>query len=506
MRHQNLMIVGTASGVGKSATVTALCRIFQKDGYRVCPFKSQNMALNSYVTKDGEEMGRAQAVQAEAIGLEPQVWMNPILLKPSSNKKIQIIIEGKSIGNLTGPVYHQFKKALVPRLVEIYQTIENNYDISVLEGAGSPAEINMLEEDISNFGMAKIADAPVLLVADIDKGGVFASIYGTIMLLSKDDRKRVKGVLINKFRGNPEVLQRGVEKIEELTGVPVLGILPYGNFDLEEEDSLTEKYKRKKEKTKNKEEQKKINIAIIQVKHLSNMTDFDVLRRLEEVELYLVSRPEDLGEEDIIILPGSKNTIEDYLDLQQRGFIKKIKKAVVAGKMLIGICGGFQMLGKKIEDPYEVETEAGSVETLGLLPMTTVLEKGKYLSQYIGVFVEVKDALKKMEGVSVKAYEIHQGISHSSSKDCMGEDRIVSLVEGNVWGTYLHGIFDNSDFVEKLLESFQEEKGMGRKHTENFDDYRERQWQSLEDMYRQHANIEKIYEIMGTFEKRSEEQ
>lgn len=500
MKHQNLMIVGTASGVGKSATVTALCRIFQKDGYQVCPFKSQNMALNSYVTKEGKEMGRAQAVQAEAIGLDPQAWMNPILLKPSGDKKIQIIIEGKSIGNLTGREYHQFKESLRPRLEEIYQKIRREFDTCVLEGAGSPAEINMMEEDISNFGMARIADAPVLVVADIDRGGVFASIYGTIMLLSKEDRERVKGVLINKFRGNPEVLQPGIEKIEKLTGVPVLGILPYGDFDLEEEDSLTEKYSRKK-----KEGQNKIHIAVIQIKHLSNMTDFDALRRLEDVELYLVNRAEDLGREDIIILPGSKNTIEDYLDLQQRGFVEKITKAVERGKMLVGVCGGFQMLGETIEDPYEIETEAAHVATLGLLPMTTVLEKEKHLSQYRGVFVEGRDALQKMEGISVKGYEIHQGISHSTSKDCMGEDRIVSLVEGNVWGTYLHGIFDNSDFVEKLLERYREEKGILKKHAENFDDYRESQWQSLEELYRQHIDIEKIYEIMKTFEKRSEE-
>ena len=267
--HNNLMIMGTASGVGKSATVTALCRIFQKDGYRVCPFKSQNMALNSYVTKDGKEMGRAQAVQAEAIGLEPQAWMNPILLKPSHDKKIQIIIEGKSFGNLTGSEYHKYKQNLLPKLEEIYHRIEENYDISVIEGAGSPAEINMLEEDISNFGMARIANAPVILVADIDRGGVFASIYGTIMLLGEKDRRRVQGIIINKFRGNVEVLKPGLEKIKALTGVPVLGVLPYADFNLEDEDSLSEKY----QSFKFSKHSNQIKISVIKLKHISNATD-----------------------------------------------------------------------------------------------------------------------------------------------------------------------------------------------------------------------------------------
>lgn len=498
MKHKNIMIVGTASGVGKSATVTALCRIFQKDGYRVCPFKSQNMALNSYVTKDGREMGRAQAVQAEAIGLEPKAWMNPILLKPSNEKKIQVIVEGKSIGNFTGPEYHTFKKSLVPKLREIYHKIEENYEIAVIEGAGSPAEINMLEEDISNFGMAKIADAPVFIVADIDKGGVFASIYGTIMLLSEEDRNRVKGVFINKFRGNPTVLQPGIEKIEKLTGVPILGVLPYGDFDLEEEDSLTEKYHYKSQK------EKAIQIAVVQIKHLSNMTDFDALRRLEEVDFHLISKVEDLEGKDIVILPGSKNTIEDYLDLKERGFVEALQNRVKVGKMLIGICGGFQMLGEKIEDPYSIESEKGSTETLGFLPMTTILKQEKTLSQYQGKIKKGKECLKKMNNIVIDAYEIHQGVSISESEDCMGEERIVTLEKGNVWGSYLHGIFNNQEFLDTLLEPFRKEKTIASQPREDFNHYRELQWEKVETIYRKHINLEKIYEIMENFEKRGE--
>lgn len=496
-KHRSLMVVGTASGVGKSATVTALCRIFQKDGYHVCPFKSQNMALNSYVTKDGKEMGRAQAVQAEAIGLEPQAWMNPILLKPSNDKKIQVIIEGKSFGNLTGPEYHKYKQNFIPRLQEIYHRIEKHYDISVIEGAGSPAEINMLEEDISNFGMARIADAPVLLVADIDKGGVFASIYGTIMLLEEKDRRRIKGIIINKFRGNVEVLKPGLEKIETLTGVPVLGVMPYSDFDLEEEDSLSEKYKKKNSKKIS------IRIGVVQLRHLSNMTDFDALRRLEEVDLHFISKVEEIEGEDIIILPGSKNTIEDYLEIEKKGIVRKLREEVKKGTMIIGICGGFQMLGSRIEDPYEIESEAGSVEACGFLEMNTILEKDKNLLQYQGSFQFGKDCLEKMNGISVKGYEIHQGVSMSEMRDAMREDRIISLAKGRVWGSYLHGIFDNTEFLNRLLEEFRQKKNL-EGSLQDYQEYREEQWEKLEQLYRKHLDISRIYKIMDEFEKGQE--
>ena len=360
MKKANLMIVGTSSGAGKSLFVTALCRIFNKDKYKVSPFKSQNMALNSYITKDGKEMGRAQVVQAEASCLEPDVNMNPILLKPSTMNKIQIIVCGKSIGNMSGVEYNQYKKNLIPILKETYSKIESENDIVVIEGAGSPAEINMKEEDISNFAMARIADAPVILVADIDRGGVFASIYGTIMLLKEEDRKRIKGIVINKFRGNKEVLKAGFEIIENLTGVKTLGVIPYADIDIEDEDSLSEKYKSfKLNKNSNK-----IKISVIKLKHISNVTDIDALSIYDDVEIQFVSERSQIGNEDLLIIPGSKNTIDDLKWLKESGIAEEIIKRARTETIIFGICGGFQILGNKVKDPYHIE---GDIEELNAL-------------------------------------------------------------------------------------------------------------------------------------------
>ncbi|HEY4532779.1 MAG TPA: cobyric acid synthase [Fusobacterium sp.] len=491
--HKNLMIMGTASGVGKSATVTALCRIFQKDGYRVCPFKSQNMALNSYVTKDGKEMGRAQAVQAEAIGLEPQAWMNPILLKPSNDKKIQIIIEGEAIGNLTGPEYHCFKQTLVPRLTEIYEKIQKQYEISVIEGAGSPAEINMLEEDISNFGMAKIADAPVILVADIDRGGVFASIYGTIMLLKEEDRERVKGIIINKFRGNKEVLEPGFEIIEKLTGVKTLGVVPYADFNLEDEDSLSEKY----QSFKFNKHSNHIKISVIKLKHISNATDMDALSMYEDVEIQFVTERSQLGKEDMIVIPGSKNTIDDLKWLKESGIAAEIMKRAKTETIIFGICGGFQMLGKKVKDPYHIEGEIEELDALGLFNLETVMEKEKTLVQYKGTLKVQEGMLKDLHNLKIKGYEIHQGITQGDEENLTDDDRTVFVNKDNIMATYLHGIFDNKEFTAALLNEIRRKKGLEEVEDISYEEYKRREFDKLEKLVRENVAIDTIYQIMG---------
>lgn len=492
--HNNLMIMGTASGVGKSATVTALCRIFQKDGYRVCPFKSQNMALNSYVTKDGKEMGRAQAVQAEAIGLEPQAWMNPILLKPSHDKKIQIIIEGKSFGNLTGSEYHKYKQNLLPKLEEIYHRIEENYDISVIEGAGSPAEINMLEEDISNFGMARIANAPVILVADIDRGGVFASIYGTIMLLGEKDRRRVQGIIINKFRGNVEVLKPGLEKIKALTGVPVLGVLPYADFNLEDEDSLSEKY----QSFKFSKHSNHIKISVIKLKHISNATDMDALAIYEDVEIQFVTERSQIGKEDMIIIPGSKNTIDDLKWLKESGIAAEIMKRAKTETIIFGICGGFQMLGKKVKDPYHIEGEIEELDALGLFNLETIMEKEKTLVQYTGTLRVEKGMLKALDNLELRGYEIHQGVTRGDEENLTDDDRIVFVNKDNIMATYLHGIFDNKEFTEALLNEIRRRKGLEEiNHNISYEEYKRKEFDKLEKLVRENVDMDTIYKIMG---------
>ena len=456
MKKANLMIVGTSSGAGKSLFVTALCRIFYKDKYKVSPFKSQNMALNSYITKDGKEMGRAQVVQAEASGLEPDVNMNPILLKPSTMNKIQIIVCGKSIGNMSGVEYNQYKKNLISVLKETYSKIENENDIVVIEGAGSPAEINIKEEDISNFAMARIADAPVILVADIDRGGVFASIYGTIMLLKEEDRKRIKGIVINKFRGNKEVLKSGFDIIENLTGVKTLGVIPYTDIDIEDEDSLSEKYKSfKLNKNSNK-----IKISVIKLKHISNVTDIDALSIYDDVEIQFITERSQIGNEDLIIIPGSKNTIDDLKWLKESGIAEEIIKRARTETIIFGICGGFQILGNKVKDPYHIEGDIEELNGLGLLDLETIMENEKTLVQYKGKLVVDNGILKTLNNFEIKGYEIHQGITQGNEKNLTTDDRMIFVNRDNIIATYLHGIFDNKNFTDVLLNEIRRRKGL----------------------------------------------
>ncbi|MEX6493738.1 cobyric acid synthase [Fusobacterium animalis] len=494
MKKANLMIVGTSSGAGKSLFVTALCRIFYKDKYKVSPFKSQNMALNSYITKDGKEMGRAQVVQAEASGLEPDVNMNPILLKPSTMNKIQIIVCGKSIGNMSGVEYNQYKKNLIPVLKETYSKIENENDIVVIEGAGSPAEINIKEEDISNFAMARIADAPVILVADIDRGGVFASIYGTIMLLKEEDRRRIKGIVINKFRGNKEVLKSGFEIIENLTGVKTLGVIPYANIDIEDEDSLTEKYKSfKLNKNSNK-----IKISVIKLKHISNVTDIDALSIYDDVEIQFITERSQIGNEDLIIIPGSKNTIDDLKYLKESGIAEEIIKRARTETIIFGICGGFQILGNKVKDPYHIEGDIEELNGLGLLDLETIMENEKTLVQYKGKLSVNNGILKTLNNFEIKGYEIHQGITQGNEKNLTTDNRTIFVNRDNIIATYLHGIFDNKDFTDVLLNEIRRRKGLEEVNNNiSYEEYKLKEFDKLEKLVRENVDIDEIYKIIG---------
>lgn len=491
MKHKNIMVVGTSSGAGKSITVTALCHIFNEDGYKVAPFKSQNMALNSFITKDGKEMGRAQVVQAFAAGIEPKAYMNPILLKPTTQKKIQVIVNGKSIGNMGGIEYGNFKVNLKKEIMNSYNYIKENFDISVIEGAGSPVEINIKEEDIANMGMAEMADAPVILVADIDKGGVFASIYGTIMLMKESERKRVKGVIINKFRGDINILKKGLKEIESLTGVPIIGVMPYSRIDIEEEDSVTERFKN------SDSENKGINVGVIKLKHISNFTDIDALSIAKDVNIKYVISATELKNLDIIIIPGSKNTIEDLKDIKENGIATEIIKQSREGKIIIGICGGFQMLGTSIKDPYGIESDIKELAGISLLDLETVMEKEKNTLQYVGKLTNCSGILEGLSGEIVKGYEIHQGVTVGNELKIVEDERIVGVMKDNIIATYLHGIFDNEKVTRTILNKVREKKGLNlQKKGITFEEYKEQEIKKLSNIFRENVDIEKIYEIL----------
>lgn len=492
MKHRNIMVVGTSSGAGKSITVAGLCRVLTRDGYRVSPFKSQNMALNSFVTKSGLEMGRAQVVQAAACSIDPEAYMNPILLKPTTNKKIQVIVNGKSIGNMSGIEYGNFKISLKPEIMRSYNYIKENFDISIIEGAGSPVEINIKGEDIANMKMAEMANSPVILVADIDRGGVFASIYGTIMLMTAEERVRVKGVIINKFRGDINILKPGLKEIEELTGVPVIGVIPYSNIDIEDEDSVTERFKKMQKK-------KGINISVIKLRHISNFTDIDALRIVEDVNIKYVTSPDEMGDEDIIIIPGTKNTIDDLKEIKDSGVATEIIKASKAGKSIIGICGGFQMMGEKIKDPYGIESEIKEIPGLGLLELETIMEKEKNTLQYEGKLENCSGLLAGLNGESINGYEIHQGVTIGKERKITSDERVVAIEKGDtIFATYLHGIFDNEKVTRTILNKVREKKGIETQlEGVTFAEYREKELDKLEKVFRENIDMEKIYEILG---------
>ncbi len=487
---RSIMIQGTMSNVGKSLITAGLCRVFAADGFRTAPFKSQNMALNSYITHDGLEMGRAQVVQAEAAGLSPDVRMNPILLKPTSDIGSQVIVMGKAIGNMKAMEYYRRKKEYIPLIREAYQSLASENDIIVIEGAGSPVEINLKENDIVNMGMAAIADAPVLLVGDIDRGGVFAQLLGTLELLEADERERVKGLIVNKFRGDAGILAPGIGMMEDRCGVKVLGVVPYTDIIIDDEDSLSE------DLAVSKMTQKPdtiIDIAVIRLKRVSNYTDINALKTEPDVSIRFVDSRERLGSPDMVIIPGSKSTVEEMSFLAESGLAKAIKELADKGTLIFGICGGYQLMGNGIRDEAGAEG-GGATEGLKLLPVDTVFVSDKITRQITGVLGELPDPFKCLSKVPVSGYEIHMGRTSSSG---MGDDIIT--VSGNCMGTYLHGIFDDAEFRGALLSLLYSRKGLVRKEVSSvsYREYREYQYDKLADTIRDNIDMDKIYDIMG---------
>jgi len=505
MKRSSLMIQGTASHVGKSILVAAFCRILRQDGYKVAPFKAQNMALNSFITRDGGEMGRAQVVQAEAAGLEPHVDMNPVLIKPNTDVGAQVIIHGRVYQNMSAGLYHEFKKEAVAFVRQSFQRLSEKYDFIVIEGAGSPAEINLRENDIVNMGMAEIADCPVVLAGDIDRGGVFASLVGTIELLSEDERQRVKGFIINKFRGDISLLKPGLDFLEKKTGISVLGTIPYfKDIYIQEEDGVS------LERLIPSGGNEKVDVAVIRLPHISNFTDFDPFEREPDVRLRYVNYGEKIGNADVVIVPGSKNTIDDLNYLHNSGYVREILQHHRNGGLIVGICGGYQMLGEYIEDPYHIETSLESINGIGLLPAKTLIEKEKVTCQVSAKIHPSNRIFKNTD--ELRGYEIHMGKTELQDEKYMFEiiqreekqtstpDGFISA-DGRVWGTYIHGIFDNDGFRQDFIRQVKLTKGISvpsEAHASfSFQEFKETQYDRLAELVRNNIDMEAFYRIAG---------
>ena len=486
-----IMIQGTMSNVGKSVLAAGLCRIMRQDGYRVAPFKSQNMALNSFITKEGLEMGRAQVMQAEAAGIQPMVCMNPVLLKPTSHTGSQVIVNGEVLGNMNARDYFAYKQQLIPDILRAFRKLEDYADIIVIEGAGSPAEINLREHDIVNMGLAQMVDAPVLLVGDIDRGGVFAQLLGTLMLLTEEERARVKGLIINKFRGDCTLLDSGIGMLEERGKVPVAGVVPYMDLALEDEDSLTGRFARKAEGC--------LDIAVIRYPRISNFTDLNVFEQRKDISVRYVTTVSELHHPDLIVLPGSKNTMGDLKWMRRNGieaFVKRLSEEVPVW----GICGGYQMLGEWITDPANVE-EGGHLRGMELLPVVTELKRDKVRCQTEGRINALQGIFSTLSGLEYTGYEIHMGQtgwSEQARGNTREQEPPVVLCSGNVYGTYLHGVFDKGSIAGTVVQALAEKKGIQTEAAE-FEDYpglKEKQYDRLADTLREYLNMEEIYGML----------
>ena len=487
---KRIMVQGTMSGAGKSLLCAALCRIFAQDGYRVAPFKSQNMALNSFVTRDGLEMGRAQVVQAQAAGVEPDVRMNPILLKPSSDTGSQVIVGGEVRGQMSAAAYFKMKRQLIPEILAAFDSLSEEADIVVIEGAGSPAEINLKADDIVNMGLAKLVDAPVLLAGDIDRGGVFAQLYGTVALLEPEERARIAGLVINKFRGDVDILRPGLAMLEEKTGLPVLGVVPYLHVEIEDEDSLSERLNVR-------DAVKPLDVAVIRLPHISNFTDFIPLEQHELLGVRYVQRARELGAPDLVILPGTKNTMEDLLWLRQSGLEAAVRKLAQAQTPVLGVCGGYQMLGQTLDDP--AGTESGkplSLAGLGLLPTRTTFDAQKRRTQVRAVALGAPFAGARMTG-----YEIHNGRTTVNGEPfCrLADGTPEGCVCKNVFGTYLHGLFDSGELTQALVKLLCARKGISPRETRptSMAEYRQAQFDLLADGVRKALDMGAVYRAMG---------
>lgn len=485
-----IMVQGTMSNAGKSLIAAGLCRIFKQDGYRTAPFKSQNMALNSFITTEGLEMGRAQVMQAEAAGIAPMVCMNPILLKPTNHTGSQVIVNGEVLGNMSAREYFAYKKQLIPDIKRAFRKLEEYADIIVIEGAGSPAEINLKENDIVNMGLAEMVDAPVLLVGDIDRGGVFAQLLGTLMLLEDSERERVKGLIINKFRGDKSILDSGVKMLYEKGNVPVVGVVPYMELALEDEDSLTERFDQKAEGL--------IDIAVIHYPRISNFTDFNVFEQMPEVTVRYVTSISELHHPDMIFLPGSKNTMGDLKWMRQNG-LEAVIKRMAEDIPVFGICGGYQMLGYEISDPYQVE-EGGKIRGMELLPVVTVLQSEKKRCQTKGKIEMLEGCFHELFECEYQGYEIHMGqtsymLNNSVQNVC---ENVISENGKNVYGSYVHGLFDHGNIAYRIVKILAEKKGIRIKDGvfEDYQVFKEKQYDKLADTLRRYLDMEEIYGML----------
>ena len=498
MPAKTLMIQGTASSVGKSIIVAALCRIFRQDGFQVAPFKAQNMALNSFVTKEGGEIGRAQAVQAEAAGIEPSVHMNPVLLKPEAEASSQVIVLGKVAKNLKASQYYDYTPYLLGIIEDSLNRLCSAYDIVVIEGAGSPAEINLKEREIVNMRVARMADAPVLLVGDIDRGGVFASLVGTLELLTEEERDFIKGFIINKFRGDLELLKPGLRSLEERTGKPVLGVVPYfRDITIAQEDSV---YLEERPSGSANED---VDVAIIRLPHISNYDDFDPLEG-QGCTVRYITKPAELGSPDLIILPGTKSTIADLIYLRQQGLDQAIIHRAKAGIPVIGICGGYQMLGKAINDPHRVESKEGSVAGLGLLDSETTFNQVKTTTQIKALVTADSGLLGGLKGMEIAGYEIHMG--QTRNQNYLPAFQVVETPQGKadypdgavssdrfILGTYIHGLFHNINFTHAFLNRLRQLRGLPTAAAISIN--REEQYDKLAEVIRQNLDMPQVYKI-----------
>ncbi len=467
------MFAGTGSDVGKSIVAAAFCRIFKQDGYHPAPFKAQNMALNSYATPEGFEIGRAQAVQAEAAGIPCHTDMNPLLLKPNSDHTSQVVLNGKPIGNKDAYDYWRRGSSEIDYRKEVcnaFDRLASRYNPIVLEGAGSIAEINLKDRDLVNMSMVQHAKADVILVGDIDRGGVFASVYGSIMLQSPEDRKRIKGIIINKFRGDMRLFDEGRKMLEDICGIPVLGVIPYyKDIYIDEEDSVALEQKRKQLADD------KVNVAVVLLRHISNYTDFDTLERDLRVNLFYTNNTKDIEQADIIILPGTKSTLDDLLELRRNGCAQAIQRAHREGKLIIGICGGYQMLGQTVNDPKGIEGSISSLPGLGLLPINTTMTQEKTTRQVTFLF----------DGQECQGYEIHQGVS-DTDETILQTDHCI--------GTYIHGFLDNAPVIEHLLSKHVAQRSP--LSAQSLTDFKDQQYDKLAAHVRQHVDMERIYQIL----------
>ena len=506
-----IMFLGTGSDVGKSILTAAFCRILKQDGYHPAPFKAQNMALNSFITPEGGEMGRAQVVQAEAAGIEPHVDMNPVLLKPTSQMGSQVIVRGKVVGNFPAKDYYEYKKSLAPVVRECYDRLASEHDVMVLEGAGSAVELNLKEHDLVNLSMAEMADARCILVGDIDRGGIFASLVGSYRLMTPAEQERIAGFVVNKLRGDPRLFTRGVDLLEELSGRPVFGVIPYfDHIAIQEEDSvaLARRMNRSVETGDDV-----LSVGVVKLPFVSNYTDFDCFEHEPGVRLVYFHRPRDVFNFDVVIIPGSKNTLEDLAGLRAGGMAEALVAYYKSGGTVVGLCGGYQMLGKKVLDPHGVESALDEVDGLGLLDMETEMELEKVTSQVEAVFTDGNESVcGSRECGSLQGYEIHMGRSFSTGnsrplfrivkRDGVPADVADGLArpDGRAWGTYIHGVFDNDAFRKGFLDEVKRRSGKSAVALSSGFSYRQwkdEQYDALAEHVRRHMDIERIYRLVG---------